>query len=77
MSKQETNAEMVEIMRQMVLGREMLSAALLGALRVLARDVLAVANVAPGDPLRAAIVRNAKQRAERVIRDIGDDEHSH
>jgi hypothetical protein len=76
MSDDALNAEIVDALRQIAATRELLAAALLGAVRILARDVLAVADVAPGDPLRGMIVRGARQRAERVLRDIGDDERA-
>jgi hypothetical protein len=69
--------ELVTCWREMAANNERLAGAMLGALRVLARDVLAVAN-APGDPLGPEIVRRARARAATVLQHLGDvEEHAH
>ena len=77
MNADEVTDELIQTLRALAANREQMAAGYLGLARVMARDVVLVASLAPGDPLRDRAIRGARQRAQRVLDVYGDDERAH
>jgi hypothetical protein len=72
-----TDSQMDELLRawrEFAWNREHMAAQLLQVVKIVARDVVTLADVSSGDPLRPEIVRRARARAERILADIGSHE---
>ena len=77
-TQDELREELLRAWRAYAWNREHQAEKLLEVVKILARDVLALADVSPTDPLLPAIVRGARSRAARMLADIGEArEHAH
>jgi hypothetical protein len=69
-----TVTELLAMNRSLVENNARYAQALAEILRILARDMLTVADLAaPADDLEAAMVRHCRQRAQRLLAGLGDD----
>ena len=74
----EPREELLVLWRELAWNCEAQSAALREVARQLARDVLALANVSPTDPLLPMLVSGARERAQKILETVGEArQHAH
>lgn len=66
--------QVIALLRGLATNNEKMAGQMLGIVRVLARDLLALADAPPAD--RPLVARGARSRAERILGFWGDDERA-
>jgi hypothetical protein len=69
--------ELLRLWRSLAWNNERHTAAWVEVARQLARDVLQLVDVSPTDPLLPTIIREARERSQKVMANIGDAERAH
>jgi hypothetical protein len=77
-NEERTVTELIEMNRNLIANNERYGQALAAVLRILAADTITICDLAsPTDTLEVAMIRDCRQRAQRILAGLGAERELH